>query len=458
MPNQTTSDFDIVVQLSEELLDRYMILQYFSDSSWQRMETTLVVPQVIQATLNFNILIPSLSLHVTRPANTDTQLRIILPFNGGMHVTHFLDPLLVGYFYPTGTIFINTSLTQSGPDNNPSLDIVFSALVQEDVQVILSDTDLPPAIADGLEQVISMMVLQALQARKPMHFFNPQLGTPAGIVSLEVRTNNTVVNGDPTCLSLFMMTTKFASGNIPVNFVQFLKDDYSVAISDRFYNVLKPIAINQALKLQLFDTFPIKLPDDDSVTVNSADLVLQNGYLEFTASLTKAVGAINIDIDASAEVRLDPNFKPLISNLSVDLPWWIDIVNALLPWIGTCIYLIIKAVVERMIGDKVGKTTPLANISIFTGFLQVGNLTGAFPAEVTNYGCDISTDGFVLHGDVKLFTYVGNRRSKEIHVFNDKTWLSAMTGNYETYMERYEEYVANGYNGCYYCLRQLNTG
>jgi hypothetical protein len=458
MANPITSDFDVVVQLSEELLDRYMILQYFSDSTLQKIDQIIAIPDVLQATARFNILIPSLSLHVSRPAGSDTQLRIILPFEGNLRIAQFINPLLVGDFYLTGSVFIDTPLAKTVSANSISLDVDFSALVSMNLQVLLSNTNLSPAVSDGLQQLISTALLPTLKARKPMNILKPQLGIPGGIVDLEVRTKNSVNVADLTCLSLFMMATPTAPGVIPLDFVQFLKNDYSVAISNTIYEALKPLAINQAFNLQLFATFPTKLPSDDSITIRSADLTLQNGYLVFSAALTKAIGAIDADVDVSAEVRLDANLDPIVSNLNVDLPWWVDLVNVLLPWLGTGIYLVIRDVVERLVGEQVDTNTPLANLSIFTGFLQLGDLSGHFPAEVTNFGCDISRNGFVLFGDVKLFTYVGNRRSREIHVFNDKIWLAAMTGNYETYMERYEEYVAKGYNGCYYCLRQLNTG
>lgn len=461
MANLLTSDFDVVIQVSEELLDRYMILQYFSDESMRKIDQRMSVAGMIEANANFKILIPSLTLHVPNPANADMLVRITLPFEGTLSISQFIDSTLIGNFYLTGTIFIDTELTKTTDvAKNISIDIDFSKLTQGNVLVNFSNTNLAPLVLVGLQQLFALFVLNKFQPRKTMNIIKPQAGgLPLGILSLDGRTKNSSNAADPVCLSLFIMINPLSSaGNILPNFTQFLKTDYSIAISETIYNLIKPKAINQAFDLPPNGSFPVKLTSDDSITINSADLVLQNGYMEFSGSMTKAIGEIDVDADVTAKVKLDGHLVPGIYDIDVDLPWWIDLVNALIPIIGTQMWLIIKDVIEKLIGKQVSNQTSIQNVSIFTNLLNVANLKGRFPAEVKNYGCDISTDGFTLYGDVRIFTYVGNRRSKELHVFNDNRWLDAMTGNYEVYYERYEDYIAKGYNGCYYCLRQLNTG
>jgi hypothetical protein len=461
MANPLTSDFDVVIQVSEELLDRYMILQYFSDESMRKIDQRMSATGMIEANANFKILIPSLSLHVANPTNADMLARIILPFEGTLSISQFIDTVLIGNFYLTGIIFIDTELTKTTNATGAiSIDIDFSKLTQGNVKINFSNTNLTPLESLGLQQLFALFVLNKFQSRNSMNIIRPQAsGLPFGILSLEGRTKNSANAADPVCLSLFTMISPFnPTGNISANFTQFLKADYTIAISETIYNQIKPGAINQAFGLPPNGTFPVKLSSDNSITVNSADLVLQNGYLEFSGSMTKAIGAIDVDADVTAKVKLDGNLVPGIYDIDVDLPWWIDLVNALIPIIGTQMWLIIKDVIEKLIGKQVSNQTSIQNVSIFTNLLNVANLKGHFPAEVKNYGCDISTNGFTLYGDVRIFTYVGNRRSKELHVFNDNRWLDAMTGNYEVYYERYEDYLAKGYNGCYYCLRQLNTG
>jgi len=73
-------------------------------------------------------------------------------------------------------------------------------------------------------------------------------------------------------------------------------------------------------------------------------------------------------------------------------------------------------------------------------------------------GIDITSDAMTIHRWLALSTFVGNRSSKELHVFNDYRWIDKMSARNFVRVECYETALAEGYNGCRYCLRQLDTG
>lgn len=53
--------------------------------------------------------------------------------------------------------------------------------------------------------------------------------------------------------------------------------------------------------------------------------------------------------------------------------------------------------------------------------------------------------------------YIGNARTKELHVWNC-AWVGLMAQRNKKYIWTIDEAVNSGYNGCYYCLRAYDTG
>jgi astacin len=60
-----------------------------------------------------------------------------------------------------------------------------------------------------------------------------------------------------------------------------------------------------------------------------------------------------------------------------------------------------------------------------------------------------------MYGNGEL--YVGNKRTKELHVWNCQ-WVSKMAGHNKRHYWAIEQPSLAGYNGCYYCMRRWDTG
>lgn len=66
-----------------------------------------------------------------------------------------------------------------------------------------------------------------------------------------------------------------------------------------------------------------------------------------------------------------------------------------------------------------------------------------------------SRDGWVYAIDIRPF--VGNSRTKELH-FHDCQWVARMSGENKVHFHSIAEALSEGYNGCYYCLHDYDTG
>jgi len=66
-----------------------------------------------------------------------------------------------------------------------------------------------------------------------------------------------------------------------------------------------------------------------------------------------------------------------------------------------------------------------------------------------------SRDGWVYAIDTRPF--VGNSRTKELH-YRDCEWVARMSSDNKVYFRSIAEALSEGYNGCYYCLHDYDTG
>lgn len=65
---------------------------------------------------------------------------------------------------------------------------------------------------------------------------------------------------------------------------------------------------------------------------------------------------------------------------------------------------------------------------------------------------------YLLLGDPTVGThFIGNIRTKELHI-SDCQWVDQMAISNKVYFHTIEEAITKGYNGCYYCLREYDTG
>ena len=126
---------------------------------------------------------------------------------------------------------------------------------------------------------------------------------------------------------------------------------------------------------------------------------------------------------------------------------------------------------QRDIGDRIE-----CILAEGTGTLYVGSWHGVFALDpatgntrwfretlgavtcLTMIGNDLmagARDGWVYAIDTRA--YIGNSRTKELHL-KDCEWVDLMANHNKVSFSSIEEAIRQGYNGCYYCLNDYDTG
>jgi hypothetical protein len=202
----------------------------------------------------------------------------------------------------------------------------------------------------------------------------------------------------------------------------------------------------------------------------SADLAAQ-GYMQITAhhnvlifpvgsdtsTLTLfdlSIGSLGVTIDhAEGEVSIDSQRRLTVKvtdlKLSIDLPW--DIPEFFLNWIVNCL---IDQVVKKMppivlfpavVEEKIPGTA--ITVSLAVNKLEVN-------ADEALIAAKVDTSGKNTYAP-----YVANTAhySREAHKVGCE-WAKKISSKNRVYYCRIEDALTDGFDGCYYCLPQYNTG
>jgi len=79
--------------------------------------------------------------------------------------------------------------------------------------------------------------------------------------------------------------------------------------------------------------------------------------------------------------------------------------------------------------------------------VQIGQRVGLSDGDIASV--------IYMYGNGEL--YIGNKRTKELHVW-DCHWVDLMAWSNKRYYWTVERPILSGYNGCHYCMRRWDTG
>lgn len=438
MPSRLTSNFHSVVEISEELLQRVFLRKYFTGEFPgypDRITGNLEMPAT--GSYAVEVLIPSLTLLNSTP-DIPAGVRVTLPLAGSVIITQSPFNYIGSISLELAELRVYAPLLLDPRTKTVSIDLATA-------QFIANVDNLP---IDELLKLFLKTKIEAVAKSELMSRPAPSFEFSVGRSRIrEIRTITSGVQTNHAFLALFIdFSARLPDPGDATEVVSFREanDDVAIAISSDGFNT--------KLEREIYNRFgqilPAPFPDDDSMILNNVELTLHNGYIRISGSVKTDIFHISSDVGFSAEVHFYPEdgFKPHLESINTDLPDWFDAFN-LIPWFGTVLWLLGKDMAA----------TSVAGSGITDGFGGItSNELGDFRSFVS--GIDITPEGMVIHRWMRLSTFVGNRSSKELHVFNDYRWITKMSARNFLEFEHYETAIREGYNGCRYCLRQLDTG
>ncbi|MCE5194720.1 MAG: hypothetical protein LLF28_04575 [Nitrospiraceae bacterium] len=466
MPNALTSDFELAAQISENVVSRILEGAYLHES----------IPHKI--TRNFNqsgtggnadidLFMPYMNFDVI--SSDPNPIEIIFPIKARLNIT---NPAW-GEFNVEGDLSVITSVEKIRS---------FDSSIGADVDVVvvnftdLSDEDYTIHIVDDIEHkeiielIIKEMIRQTLQNETQKIALSP--GVTHGTNSVQFFEMKIVNDRTPADLDYMALLMNFSNTHTtPGTINPFIRPnkDFALAISRE----LVQTKFNDAITAK-FGSLPARMPSDSSIVLRSLNMSLENGHIHVSGSLTKEIDCWpDADVDFSGDITLSVGSGGQLvassHNVDVDLPWWADFLGAIIPIIGWIALAVIYDVVEDMAGDLLAGeiTGAFSDLSLFPSTIpQVGGMVEEAPSFSTrNDDVEIRQEGLIIHGsvfldeDVSVTSYplVGNKRTCELHYANCY-WVTQMFDHNKKGFGRREDAISMGYNGCWYCMRDYDTG
>lgn len=458
MPNELTGGWDAILQISEELLDRLFIRNYFLETFPRKIAGDIEFAG-LAGTSAFDIGVPSLSLSFTPDTPQPGAVRLTLPFDGRLTLSKAGDPQLLGTHHVQGTYKADIAIANVETDANDvkhgQVLLDFPNTTATAIDVALNDPDDNSPIHAGLAFLLRYGLLANFQAMEPATIVSLPLGRgPSDIRAVRARTINSTEPGHVSYMAIYFRYFNAQGEPRPAPAHLLRGDDVAIALTESFVQK----KIKDGLKESGLDPLPAALPkrkpDDPPTILRALSFALQDGYVDVSGSFTRedAVGVIDLDADFTAKGYFTgPDFA--LRHKSIDGPWWAYLAAMLDPVVTNILLsnIFIQVLHELNSGNFVGLPS-LAK-------LPLDFAAGQAPTPSAGaYAIDIVRNGLVVHGKVRLRTFIGNENTRELHVFTDKQWLSAMSDNHKVPFERISRALEGGYNGCWYCLREFNTG
>ena len=468
MGNALTSNFDVAAQIAESVINRIFEAAYLYGNIPHKI-TRDFSESGFNGNADIDLFMPSLSFDVT--SSDPNPIKIIFPLKAKLDIPALPD----SPFNLEGDLSVITSvqkLTQ------------YDSLIGQDVDVVvvnftdLSDEDYTIVITDDVENkeifetIIKEMVRSTLSNETENIALSPGVTHGADSVQyfdMKVKNDTSAADIDYMALLMNFSTTH----TTPSTITRFLDadKDFALAIcSDMVHQ-----SIDEKIVEKFGHALPARLPDDSSIVLRSLNLTLKNGYIRVSGSLTKEIDCWwDADVDFSGDVTLSVSPGGALvaksSNTDVDLPWWADFLGIIIPVIGWITLAIVYDIVEDMAGDLLSSevTSAFSGLSVFPATIpQVGGMVEEAPSFSTvNKSVEIRETGLIIQGLVYIgdeeipienYPLVGNKHTKELHYANCY-WVAQMYDNNKKGFGRAEDAFALGYNGCWYCMRDKDTG
>lgn len=467
MGNALTSNFDVAAQIAENVIDRIFGAAYLYGNIPHKI-TRNFSQSGVNGNADIDLFMPSLNFDVT--SSDPNPIEIIFPLNAKLNVPTLPD----SPFNLEGNLSIIASLEKITQ---------YDAVIEQDVDFVvvnftdLSDDDYTIEITDDVENkelfelIIKEMVRSTLSDETQSIALSPGvMHGPGSIQYFDMKIKNDTSAADVDYMALLMnfSTTHTTPGTI-TRFLNADKDFALAICSDMVYQ-----SINEKIVEKFGHALPARLPSDNSIVLRSLNLSLHNGYISVSGSLTKEIDCWwDADIDFSGDVSLSVSPGGALiassSGVDVDMPWWADFIGAIIPIIGWIALAVIYDIVEDMVGDILSSevTGAFSGLSLFPATIpQVGEMVEeAPPFSTRNESVEIRETGLIIQGSVYIgndvpienYPLVGNKRTKELHYANCY-WVTQMFDHNKKGFGREEDAFDIGYNGCWYCMRDEDTG
>lgn len=467
MGNALTSNFDVAAQIAEKVINRIFEAAYLYGNIPHKI-TRNFSQSGFSGNADIDLFMPSLSFDVA--SSDPNPIKIIFPLTAKFNIPALPD----SPFNLEGDLSVITSVQKITQ---------YDSVIGQDVDVVvvnftgLSDEDYTIEITDDVEnkEIFELIIRETVRSTLSNETQNIALSPgvthgPGSVQYFDMKIKNDTSPADIDYMALLMNFS--ATHTTPGTITRFLNAgrDFALAIcSDMVYQ-----SINEKIVEKFGHALPARLPSDNSIVLRSLNLTLKNGYIRVSGSLTKEIDCWwDADVDFSGDVHLSVSpggaLTASSSNIDVDLPWWADFLGIIIPIIGWITLAIVYDIVEDMAGDLLSSevTSAFSGLSVFPSTIpQVGGMVEeAPPFSTRNESVEVRETGLIIQGsvfiggDVPIENYplVGNKRTKELHYANCY-WVTQMFDHNKIGFGRAEDAFAIGYNGCWYCMRDKDTG
>jgi hypothetical protein len=463
----TTSGYDIATQLSERFLGRVLRAVYLND----------VLPSRIKRQFNYGsfsgdadlaLRAPSLRFE-TSSSGVKNAVRFKIPFRATVVLrTQPKDAFTTDAEMAFEAEINDQTEYKSGKPVAHYFDVLFNSIPITAFTVT--------AKAHKYQKYADLMrylLVYALQNQVVSVALGPKIpvgsagtGIPYGL-KLVVHDDKT--NRDADCLAFFIDTQGGASAQQP-KVDPFLPDnaDYGVAISKEMFDK----SIIEAFAKIFPGGFPFRMAQDTSLVLQSLDISLGSGHLEVSGEVTKEIDCwydATIPFSGKAVPYFFDNgkFNVIAKDIDFDLPWWADVLQVLLPVVGSAIVSTISRAIERALSGAITSQAGalMSDITIFSKDIPVSAASSSnVPViESQNFWLEIRKDALILSGRMILsrkmdagLPVIGNVNSRELHR-NDAqacVWRhKILPWNQKTFPLGLTQALWEGYNGCWFCMR-----
>jgi|GEM_PF-6122955 len=289
--------------------------------------------------------------------------------------------------------------------------------------------------------------------------------------SIQMRIYNDTGAANLNCLALFINLTAKPEPQPVVEVFLPQETDYAVAISTSVFQEQLSEVMNERFPGGL----PATLPEDDSVTLESMNFSMENGYIALSGEFSKDVGWVSADCSFTGKVWLSVNHQgdlvAEVDNLEIDAPGWVDFLQAILPilnpLIGPFISLAIDSALRKGVSGGISSQSLgwFSKMALFAEDLPVAATSGSGDRprmQARNRKIEVRPDALLLSGAIVFFRqddetgkFIGNASTKELHLRDEGAckWRWMIGIKNERLFDGIVEALFEGYNGCWYCLR-----
>lgn len=484
MGKELAAGFDLAAVFSEETVNRIFQLSYFGGLLPMHASQTFT-HHTAEHTLELYFLAPTLQF-ISIP-NVNNPVRIRFPFLAQV-------PTLNGQSTGAIVVVCTASKLQALEDTDepfhhvvldfttvPANQFVFEPGEPADLPFhsVTTFSTLPPAIVADVAAPLASSVLKAGIERLPIM---PRIPATAGFFTFRLHVDDSFVlppDGTPYVLPRVMAAyVNFANeeGTPPsapplelrrriaphphqASYTWAGADEIKVAVPETLVHE----RLQEALVEQELHPLPATLTfGDTSVTLHELSIALATGHLLVTGDADDVTFTLKVKLrfehDAMQAIIIDKEF---------DVPWYLDMLQVLLPGIGSAIVHAIRLSIAKGLDSVGGMSSDLlSGLGMFSNELPGLQLA---PLRIHHHGeIAITPSGFVLPGELETllsgssvdepFYVYGHAHSREFHRQGAGCpYLEKMLPKNTVLFMSPAHALNLGYNGCRVCYLEYDA-